>query len=238
MVLFASTFPDTESIAYYKARYHYLLQILFGETLASDYCRRMSAFAPNHAATKYLLQQQTEEDAHLEMLTDYVGSNPRPQALISPHLLKLHEMMSEAIGAKDYEACIFIQNFIVEGVNISFLRELEHHADGKLSELCSKILADEVGHMEFGVTEIKRILEQNKSKNLRKKFNRLQRKIFYHFLGLVPMLVRESKDIGIPATEFAKKALEEHLDRIAQAHYPLPLIDKVLAYTLLFFISW
>ena len=221
------TYPDTTSKEYYKARYHYLLQIIFGETVAIDYCRQMSTFAPSLEASTFLLQQQTEEELHLDMLVEYVGHNPRPQVLISSSLKKLDEIMKDAIDRRDYVDSVFIQHFIVEGLNISLLRELEHHSDAILSELSSKILQDEMGHMEFGVSELKRILSENPDPVLIHKLIWLQRKTLFYSTGLALTLAREAKDLGIPMDEFVKKVVSEHMDRITEAGFPLPLIDKV-----------
>lgn len=222
------TYPQVDSEKYAKARYHYLLQIVYGETIAIDYCRIMSTFAPTNAARDFLLQQQKEEDTHLGLLTDYVGSHLRTDTLISPHLRKLDACMSKAIEKRDYIQCIFIQNFIIEGLNISLLQELEHHTDGALSEMSTVILRDEIRHLEFGVTELKRILEEDANGEIRKKLIRLQRRILFHASLLSVDLTRESKSLGIPKLELSRKTLEAYLDRISRAHFTLPFIDKLL----------
>lgn len=221
------TIPDTDSLEYARARYHYLLQIEFGETVAIDYCKTIADFAPSDESRKFLYQQQIEEERHLEMMTEYIGAHARPKVKISPYLKKMDEIMSDAINKKDYVECIFIQNFIVEGLNISLLRELEHHTDGVLSELVGKILKDEMGHMQFGVDEIKKILDKNKSKKLVKKLIWLQRKTLFYATGLAMQLGREADNLGIPMGEFAKTVVSDHFDRIRQAKFPLPWIDKI-----------
>ena len=231
------TIPNIESEAYYTARYHYLLQIIFGETIAIDYCKTMATFAPNKAASVFLLQQQSEEELHLDMLTEYVGNNPRPHVLISPYLKKLDATMKDAIERKDYIECIFIQNFIVEGLNISLLRELEHHTDSTLSELCSKILQNEIGHMEFGISEVRRILEEDTSIVIRKRLIKLQRITLFYSTGLAMTLALEAKDLGIPMKEFAENVLKEHLDRIAQVNFPLPFLDTILFKGMILFLK-
>lgn len=237
MSLHALTFPNIDSKEYTKARYHYLLQIIFGETIAIDYCRTMASFTNNEEASTFLLQQQKEEELHLDMLTEYVGMHPRPAVLISPYLKRLDDVMRDAIDKKDYVACVFIQNFIVEGLNISLLKELEHHSDVVLSELSTKILKDEMRHMEFGVTEIKRILQENNSPVLLKKLIWLQRKTLFYSTGLAMTLAREAKDLGIPMDEFAKTALDDHFDRISRAGLPLPYIDTLLFKTAILFLK-
>lgn len=237
MTVHELTFPNTESEAYYKARYHYLLQIIFGETIAIDYCKTMATFALNKEACTFLLQQQKEEELHLEMLTEYVGLHPRPEVLISPSLKKLDAIMKDAIERRDYIDCIFIQNFIVEGLNITLLRELEHHTDGMLSELSGAILQDELGHAEFGVQEITRILSENKEPATIKRLIRLQRKILFHSTGLAATLAREAKDLGIPMDEFARKVLKEHFERIHQANFPLPYIDTIIFRGMILFLK-
>lgn len=222
------TFPDTDGVDYSRVRYHYLLQIIFGETIAIDYCRTMSTFAPNEEARAFLLKQQKEEDTHLEMLTEYVGLHPRPLVTVSFWLKRLDAVMSAAILEKKYVDCIFIQNFIVEGLNISLLRELEHHSDGVLSELCSKILHDEIGHMEFGVTELRSILKEDQSLKTRKRLLWLQRKVLLYATGLAITLAREAKHLGIPIYEFGEKTVSEHARRIEVAGFPMPFFDRIL----------
>jgi len=222
------TFPNTESISYLKARYHYLLQILFGETMAIDYCQTMATFAPSKKARDYLLEQQKEEDSHLEILTDYVSHHPRPEVLITPYSRKLHDLMSLAIKDRDYVAAVFIQNFVIEGLNVSLLKEFEHHSDSVLSELCTQILKDEVRHTEFGVEEMRNILEKDQSLALRKKLNVLHRRTLYYSLRIAMDLGRESKYLGIPLYEFARKALDDHFNRITRAKFPLPYFDKII----------
>lgn len=222
------TFPDTDSAPYSKARYHYLLQIIFGETVAIDYCVRMASFSPSQNAKDFLLKQQEEENVHLEMLTEYVGLHPRPEVLISKPLRKLHAMMEKAIGEKDYVASAFIQNFVVEGLNVSLLKELEHHTDSALSELCSRILQDEITHVAFGVSEIKNLLIDDTSKALRKKLVSLHRKTTFQSALLWTTLMREASVIGIPVIELTRRTLQEHMDRVASVGFMLPFIDRVV----------
>lgn len=205
--------------------------------MAIDYCSTMATFAPSQTAKDFLLKQQVEEDTHLEMLTTYVGMHPRPEVLISPALKKLHMIMANAIECRDYVACVFVQNFIVEGLNVSLLKELEHHTDGELSELCSKILKDEIGHMEFGVTEISKILSENKDKHLLRKLVWLQRKTLFYSTLLALTLARESKDLGIPMQEFAREAVRNHFKVISRTNFPLPLFDKICFNSVILFLG-
>ncbi len=195
----------------------------------------MSTFAPTNEAKDFLLQQQKEEDTHLELLTDYMENHLRTDALISSHLKKLDALMSNAIDKKDYVECVFIQNFIVEGLNISLLQELEHHTDGMLSEISTAILRDEIRHMEFGVTEMRRILQEDTTGEIKKKLIQLQRKVLFHATLLSMDLTRESKDLGIPMSELSKKTLEAHTERISKADFVLPFFDKLLLRGVLLF---
>lgn len=221
------TFPDTNSKEYTEARHHYLLQIIFGETIAIDYCKMMASFAPNDDARSFLLQQQIEEDRHLEMLTNYFSNHTRDEEVISPYLKKMDKIMSNAINNHDYISSVFIQNFIVEGLNVSLLEELKHHADSELSELCSIILKDEIKHMDFGVTELRRILKEDKSGTDIKRLIKLQRKILIPSAQLAASLENKSKYLGIPNNEFIKNTVKQHVKRLEEAGMNLPLIDKV-----------
>lgn len=187
----------------------------------------MSEFAPNEAARQFLLKQQNEEDKHLEMLTEYIGTLRREGVTVSFWLKKLDDIMSKAIEERNYVDCIFIQNFIVEGLNISLLSELEHHADGTLSELSGIILRDEIGHMEFGVTELKRILQEDATKAMRRRLLSIQRKVLFYATGLAVTLGREAKYLGIPVYEFGRRTIDEHAKRIERAGFPMPFFDRL-----------
>lgn len=220
------TYPVTDSLVYAKARHHYLTQIVYGEVLAQDYCKKMALFAPTEIARNFLLKQQEEEAKHLEMLTDYVTTHTRPIVSISRYIKKMHEMMDEAIDNKDYITCIFGQNFIVEALNVSFLTEIAHHADGELSELCGKILKEELGHEEFGIKEMRRIL--SKDKNIHTKLVKLYRKTFFYASLLALSLSFESKDLGIPMGEFARNVIIHQKERLQQIELRLRFFDELV----------
>lgn len=221
------TYPDLEGAPYAKARYHYLFQIIFAESVAVDFCRTIAEFAPTKEAISFLLQQQKEEDMHLELLTEYVSSHAQPLVSVSPYLKKIDTMLQDSIARKEYVDSIFVQNFIIEGVNVSLLRELEHHADGALSQLITRILVDEVRHVEFGVSEIQRILKEDQSKDIRRKLLKTQRKALFFAIGFALNLMRDTKRVGIPMGEFMKKTVQEHRDRIERAGLPLPIFDNI-----------
>jgi hypothetical protein len=224
----ALSFADTTSKEYSKARYHYLYQILFAETIAVDFCRTIATFAPTKQAADFLLQQQIEEDEHLEMLTQYIENHPRPEVHVSFFLKKIDLIIQDAIARRDYIDCIFIQNFIIEGLNVSLLKELAHHTDGELSEVISIILQDEVKHVSFGVQEIKRILKENKSKQLYTKLRSTQRKALMYGIGFAINFIQDTKHIGIPMSEYTRNTMKEHYKRIIDAGFPLSVVDRFL----------
>ena len=225
MLRYALTYPVTDSFLYAKARHHYLTQIIYGEVLAKDYCIEMAKFAPTEEAKKFLLKQQSEEEEHLEMLTEYVTTHTRPVVSISKYIKKMHTMMDEAIAEKDYATCVFGQNFIVEALNVSFLNEIAHHADGELSELCQKILKEELAHEEFGVTEMKRTLREESAN---RKLLALCRKTFFYASLLALSLSLESKDLGIPMDEFARNTIIHQKERLKDIGLTLHFMDELL----------
>lgn len=226
------TFPNIGTIPYSKARYHYLIQIIYGETLAIDYCSKIAEFAPNEQARAFLLKQQEEENLHLELLTEYVSSHSRYSGEVSGYFSKVHVLMNEAIEEKDYVTAIFIQNFLVEGLVVTLLSELEHHTDPELSALSRRILDDERKHMEFGLIEMKRILEEGVSEEMMDKLKRVHRTTFLNGALLAISLLRESNRLGIPMPEFSKNVVNHHLERVQIAHFPISFIDQVFFSTI------
>src|SRR5689334_5733137 len=129
MGFFRNKHLDWESESYKRARFHYLLQIIYGESLAINYCREMSEFAPTVQARDFLLQQQREEDTHLELLTETVSHMARPPVSISKHLQKMHQIMSDALARHDWATCILGQNFMIEGFSITLCEQQGEYGD-------------------------------------------------------------------------------------------------------------
>ena len=219
---------DWESDEYQRARYHYLLQILYGESLATDYCSAMSTFAPTKEASDFLLQQKKEEDTHLELLTDVVSKMPRPPEHISHHMNKLHALMEPALATKDWPVCILVQNFIVEGLAITLCQEQGKAGDDTIRRVFSTILKDEVGHVAFGVKELKKVLASDIDGSKRKRLIRTQRKALYHSVLLFKDLAPDAGKIGMQWDDLAEKVVRDHMDRIKEAGFHLPLFDRTL----------
>lgn len=222
---------NTESEEYKKARYHYLLQVIFGETLAINYCNVIASFAPNENAKNFLIKQQADEDRHLEALTDYMNIPSRPDVKISRHMGDVHKVMDKVLEEKDYAGSILIQNFIAEGLVIILLQEMSKHGDASLKQLCDSINHDEVSHVQFGVSELKRILSEHdgvRGKKLNRRLATLQRKVLFHGVLLFADLAREARHLGIKWDDLADKVLEDHYARIKEADFHIPFYDKIM----------
>ena len=225
MSIFQTT-TDFDSEGYKKARFHYLLQILFGESLAIDYCKTIAEFAPNTAARDFLLKQQREEEKHLELLTDYVSNIDRPHVPISKNMRKLHVVMDKALEEKNYTKSIFVQNFIVEGLVITLLEEMSKHGDVGLKKICDDIISDELRHVQFGVDQLREILSENNDK-VYSELIKIQRKTLIPAILLFFNLAVDAKKLGIAWDELAQKTIEKHNQHIDGAGLHLPLFDKV-----------
>lgn len=211
---------------YQKARFHYLLQILFGESLAINYSKTIAGFAPTEESQDFLLRQQREEETHLDLLSDYVAGIDRPAVKISKHMKELHSIMEKALESKDYPASILVQNFIVEGLVIVLIEEMSKHGDEKLKELCRTINKDEVFHVAFGVSELKK--ELLKDSKLNKKLSNIQRLALFRAVLFFTDLAMEARYMGIAWDDLARKVVEDHLTRIKDAGLKIPFYDKLL----------
>ena len=230
---------DWESDEYKRARFHYLLQLLYAESLAAHYSEMMAVFAPTNEARDFLLQQQHEEDVHLELLTDTVAQIDRPLRVhVSNQTKKLHTMMTAALEKKDWAACILIQNFIVEGLALTLCDQQGKYGDEKIHQVFERILKDEVRHVEFGVQELRKVILVDTDSTVRKKLIRIQRKTLYHAVLLFKDLAPDADDIGIKWDDLAEKVLREHMERIKRAGLRLPLPDKLfLKSAIAFFVA-
>ncbi len=227
MLLFSKKNINWESDEYERARFHYLLQILYGESLAINYCSRMSAFAPSVEARNFLLRQQQDEDAHLELLTDVVSKMPRPNEHISSHMNKLHALMEPALMNSDWPTSLLIQNFIVEGLAVTLCEQQGKYADDTIHQVFTLIIKDEVRHVAFGVQELKRVLEKDTSGQVRKKLILTQRYALYHAIMLFKDLAPDADELGMRWNELAEKVVRDHLLRIKAANFRLPLFDRM-----------
>lgn len=218
---------DWESDEYKRARFHYLLQILYGESCAIDYCSTMSTFAPSTEARDFLLQQQKEENTHLELLTDVVSKMERPVQHISLQMDKLHKIAEPALKEKDWAVCILIQNFIIEGLAITLCRQQGEYGDNLIHRTFATILKDEVRHVAFGVRELKKVLESDTDGTIRKRIIRVQRRALYHSIMLFKDLAPDAGALGMQWDDLAEKVLREHMERIKEAGLHLPFFDRV-----------
>ena len=229
---------DWESEEYKRARFHYLLQIIYGESLATNYCHTMSTFAPTDAACDFLLQQQQEEGTHLELLTDVVSAMDRPPVYISKQMHKMHDIMNGALEKKDWASCILVQNFIVEGLSLTLCQQQGKYGDEKIHQVFDRILKDEVRHVEFGIQELKKIIDADSNGTIQKKLIRIQRKTLYRAILLFKDLAPDADDIGIAWDDLAEKVVREHMERIARAGLRLPWADRIfLKSAIAFFVA-
>ena len=227
---------DWESYAYKRARFHYVLQIIYGEALAIDYCTVMSSFAPTEEAKQFLLQQKKEEDAHLELLTDVVSKMDRPHERISPATKKLHKIMKKVLKEKDWPGSILVQNFIVEGLALSLCEQQGAYGDDTIHAVFSTIITDEVRHVAFGVDELKKVLESQTDRRVYRNLIWIQRKSLFYAIMIFKDLARDANKIGVGWDNLAYKVLHDHMDRITQAGFRLPLFDRVfLTCAIMFF---
>lgn len=227
---------DFASEGYKKARYHYLLQILFGESLAIDYSKTIAEFAPNAEAREFLLKQQNDEERHLEMLTDYVEKIDRPAVKISKHMRGLHKMVEKILEEKDYAGAVLMQNFIVEGLVIVLLKEMQKHGDADLKKICEDIIKDEVSHVGFGVSQMRELLIRDP--RLQTNLANLQRRALFRAVLLFTDLARDAKHLGIVWDGLARAIVEDHLSRVKEAGFNIPFYDRwALKIAIWFFIA-
>ena len=218
---------DWDSPEYKQARFHYLLQILFGESLAENYCLRMSEFAPSQEARDFLVVQNKEESGHLELLTDAVSGMERSPDHVSTHLRKLHLIMEGVLARKDWAGAIFVQNFIVEGLVVTLFQEQRKYADPVIENVFSKIINDEIRHVTFGIEELQKVLAADHDGFIAKHLILLQRKTLFHAVLFFNDLAWDADDLGMHWDDLARVVVEDHVERIKRAGLHLPLADRL-----------
>ena len=218
---------DWDSPEYKQARFHYLLQILFGESLAENYCLRMSEFAPSQEARDFLVVQNREESAHLELLTEAVAGMERSPDHVSAHLRKLHSIMEGVLARKDWAGAIFVQNFIVEGLVVTLFREQKKYADPVIEDVFSKIIGDEIRHVAFGIEELRKVLAEDQGGSIARHLVSLQRQTLFHAVLFFNDLAWDADDLGMHWDDLARTVVEDHTERIQRAGLHLPAVDRL-----------
>ena len=112
------------------------------------------------------------------------------------------------------------------------------YGDEKIHQVFERIVKDEVRHVEFGIQELKKIIDADTNGTVQKKLIRIQRKTLFHAVLLFKDLAPDADDIGIKWDDLAEKVLREHMERIKRAGLRLPLMDRLfLKIAIAFFVA-
>lgn len=219
--------PDWDSERYKKTRLHYISQFVFGESMAMDYSREMSAFAPTSETRDFLSVQSKEEEHHATMFTDVLSGDAQKPRAVVPHLMKLHELMEDALKKKNWAQALFIQNIAIEGLVLVLFKELRKHSDETLAHIFDIAIRDEEKHVAFGISEMKKIFEKDKEGAIKKEIRHLQRKVMYHSALIFRDVALEAGDLGVAWDELAEIVIRDNLRQMHTIGLKLPILDRI-----------
>ncbi|UXY15882.1 ferritin-like domain-containing protein [Chitiniphilus purpureus] len=132
-----------------------------GEVMAVENYSEMVPLMPTTDDKIETVKQAHEESKHIQMLAslgkrhDYTVM----REIVEPQWFNIRRHFSSAVQNKDLAACLIMQDLMTETMAIVLYRTLKRQGDPDTAALASKILEDELEHLEIGLTRIRGLLE-------------------------------------------------------------------------------
>ena len=136
-----------------------------GETVALEGSSGLISFAPNRVSKIFLSTQVVDEGRHVEVflhrLRELGVADPDVEIdrRANRNLLEFRKRLLELIAQQDWEAALFAQNVILEGMEFAVFNAHAEMADPVTRELLLGVVRDERRHIEFGEASLERLLQ-------------------------------------------------------------------------------
>jgi 1,2-phenylacetyl-CoA epoxidase catalytic subunit len=136
-----------------------------GETVALEGSSGLIAFAPNRTSKIFLSTQAVDEGRHVEVflhrLRELGVADPDLEIdrRVDRSLLEFRKRLLEFIAQQDWEAALYAQNVILEGMEFVVFNAHADDADPVTAEILRGVLRDERRHIEFGEASLERLLQ-------------------------------------------------------------------------------
>jgi 1,2-phenylacetyl-CoA epoxidase catalytic subunit len=136
-----------------------------GETVALEGSSGLISFAPNRVSKIFLSTQVVDEGRHVEVflhrLRELAVADPELEIdrRVNRNLLEFRKRLLEFVAQQDWEAALFAQNVILEGMEFAVFNAHAQVADPVTRELLLGVVRDERRHIEFGESSLERLLQ-------------------------------------------------------------------------------
>lgn len=134
-----------------------------GEIMAVENYSEMVPLMPDTESKIETVKQAHEESKHIQMLASLGKRHDYNvmREIVEPQWFNIRRYFSTAVQNKDLAACLVIQDLMTETMAIVLYRTLVRQGDPDTSALASKILDDELEHLEIGLARIRGLIAQD-----------------------------------------------------------------------------
>ncbi len=134
-----------------------------GEIMAVENYSEMVPLMPDTESKIETVKQAHEESKHIQMLASLGKRHDYNvmREIVEPQWFNIRRHFSTAVQNKDLAACLVIQDLMTETMAIVLYRTLVRQGDPDTSALASKILDDELEHLEIGLARIRGLIAQD-----------------------------------------------------------------------------
>lgn len=134
-----------------------------GEIMAVENYSEMVPLMPDTESKIETVKQAHEESKHIQMLASLGQRHDYNvmREIVEPQWFNIRRHFSTAVQNKDLAACLVIQDLMTETMAIVLYRTLVRQGDPDTAALASKILDDELEHLEIGLARISGLIAQD-----------------------------------------------------------------------------
>lgn len=134
-----------------------------GEIMAIENYSDMVALMPDVPSKIEAIEQAAEETRHIQMLSALGKSADFgvQKRIVEPPWHEIRRQFRRAVEKGDLAACLIIQDLMTETMAIMLYTTLSREAetDQRTAKIAEAILADELDHLQIGITRVKALLE-------------------------------------------------------------------------------
>lgn len=156
---------DSREQGYWDLISYIVSNAIAGEIMAIENYSDMVPLMPDVPAKIEAIEQAAEETKHIQMLST-LGSRLDfgvQRRIVEPPWHEIRRQFRRAVKKKDLAACLIMQDLMTETMAIMLYKTLagEADTDPRTAKVAETILADELDHLEIGITRVKALLAED-----------------------------------------------------------------------------
>ncbi|WP_052958913.1 MULTISPECIES: long-chain fatty aldehyde decarbonylase [Pseudomonas] len=152
-----------KSDGYFNLLAYIASNAIAGEIMAIENYSEMVPLMPDTESKIETVKQAYEESKHILMLASLGKRHDYNvmREIVEPQWFNIRRHFSTAVQNKDLAACLVIQDLMTETMAIVLYRTLQRQGDPDTAALASKILEDELEHLEIGIARIRGMIAKD-----------------------------------------------------------------------------